>query len=210
MNFSSTQQNQVSTKPVNVSKQSNSDSTADASRKKVAKTVESNTARAEEAYVFNEKKIFVGGIKRNLRKSAFLTYFEQFGQIVGLDYLQKRKSLLRRGFCFLIFEEKAVVDDILKKRIHVIDGVEIECKVASPKQFSCKQENTLSVTDEDYQRALVKKSLELKKEGSNLTFEFFRFVTLGELNVFEEFKNTIEGLELEMKVRTSKKRREII
>ena len=188
------------TKELTNSLQSTSETSAD--QPCVRKTKQSRLSSSldfEDVHAFNEKKIFVGGIKKTLLKREFLSYFEEFGAIKGIEVLRKKKSLLRRGFCFLIYEEKAVVDKILKQGVHVICGVEVECKVACPKEKATGEKVSQPVSFEGYETSLARLSLAMQVRGTDLNKEFYKFMTRGDRNVCVEFSDTIKFLNLESK-----------
>merc|ERR1719403_660495 len=60
-------------------------------------------------------------------------YFEQFGTISDFEVPKDRESGEPRGFAFVTFDDFDVVDKLVAKRMHDIDGNQCEVKKALSK-----------------------------------------------------------------------------
>lgn len=80
------------------------------------------------------KKLFVGGLKGETTEEAMIEYFKEFGEIKGkIEFKVDRETQKKRGFCFISFQNEAIVDRIVKKKYHTIAGVRLEVKRAIDK-----------------------------------------------------------------------------
>lgn len=80
-------------------------------------------------------KIFVGGLREETTEEALTSYFQAFGEIKGkIHFKTDRETQKRRGFCFIEFQNEAIVDRIVKSKYHTIAGVKIETKRAQAPQ----------------------------------------------------------------------------
>ena len=78
-------------------------------------------------------KIFVGGLKPDLSDDDIKNYFGKFGTIVEVELPFDKQKNQRKGFCFITFEQEAVVTDLLKTPKQSIKGHEVDVKKATPK-----------------------------------------------------------------------------
>ena len=60
---------------------------------------------ADERY----KKIFVGGLPRDLDIEVFKQYFEQFGPLTDYVVMKDRETGRQRGFGFVTYQEEEAV-----------------------------------------------------------------------------------------------------
>lgn len=77
-------------------------------------------------------KVFCGGIK-SLEQEDLENYFGQHGEISKVVVPKKKDSDEKRGFAFIIFKDTDPVDKVVNMKSHVINGIQIECKKAFPK-----------------------------------------------------------------------------
>lgn len=78
-------------------------------------------------------KIFVGGLKPDLSDDDIKNYFGKFGTIVEVELPFDKQKNQRKGFCFITFEQEAVVTELLKTPKQSINGHEVDVKKATPK-----------------------------------------------------------------------------
>lgn len=81
-------------------------------------------------------KIFVGGLKPELTDDDIKTFFGQFGNIIEVEMPFDKQKNQRKGFCFITFDQEAVVTDLLKTPKQSINGHEVDVKKATPKPDS--------------------------------------------------------------------------
>jgi RNA recognition motif-containing protein len=82
------------------------------------------------------KKIFVGGLHYETGDENLYRYFEQFGRIENAQVMFNRETDRSRGFGFVTFEDLSSVHNVMKFKVHTIDGKTVEVKRAVPKNDS--------------------------------------------------------------------------
>lgn len=90
-----------------------------------SKTVDVKKAKAKPG------KIFVGGIKPELTDDDIKQYFSQFGNISQVEMPFDKTKNQRKGFCFITFENDAVVRELLKKPKQTIKDHQVDVKKAA-------------------------------------------------------------------------------
>nr|CAD1828190.1 unnamed protein product [Ananas comosus var. bracteatus] len=85
------------------------------------------------ANVSNSKKIFVGGVPRDITYGEFRAYFEKFGPITNA-FVPIDKNINRsRGFGFVTFETEESAHEVLKNQFHKMrPDKKVEVKKAIP------------------------------------------------------------------------------
>lgn len=78
-------------------------------------------------------KIFVGGLKPELTDDDIKNYFGKYGTIIEVEMPFDKQKNQRKGFCFITFEQEAVVTELLKTPKQSINAVEVDVKKATPK-----------------------------------------------------------------------------
>jgi RNA-binding protein Musashi len=81
----------------------------------------------------DSKKIFVGGLGDKITKDDLLSYFEKFGTITDAVVFYDKLTRKARGFGFVTFDSKEVVDKVLNKSFHDLNGIKVETKNAEPR-----------------------------------------------------------------------------
>ncbi|KAF8392146.1 hypothetical protein HHK36_022488 [Tetracentron sinense] len=93
-----------------------------------------NAGRSSEAGGnIKTKQIFVGGLPHTLTKGVLKQYFEAYGCVTKVEIKYDRNPRIRRGFGFIFFDSEDVVDRVLHKRFHKLNGKFVEVKRALPK-----------------------------------------------------------------------------
>ncbi|KAI3828081.1 hypothetical protein L1987_02178 [Smallanthus sonchifolius] len=82
------------------------------------------------------RKIFVGGLASTVTENDFKTYFEQFGTITDVVVMYDHNTQRPRGFGFITYDSEDVVDKVLLKTFHELNGKMVEVKRAVPKELS--------------------------------------------------------------------------
>lgn len=77
-------------------------------------------------------KIFIGGISPNTTQDSIQKYFEQFGELCDCVLMQDKATGKSRCFGFVTYKDSDLLDEVLSKK-HSIDGKEIDCKRAIPR-----------------------------------------------------------------------------
>ncbi|KAJ9583714.1 hypothetical protein L9F63_021935 [Diploptera punctata] len=73
-------------------------------------------------------KIFVGGLTPEITDSDIRNYFSQYGTIVEVQAPFDKVKNQRKGFCFITFDSKNVVYQLLKNPKQYINGKEVDVK----------------------------------------------------------------------------------
>ncbi|KAG7199962.1 hypothetical protein KM043_014391 [Ampulex compressa] len=73
-------------------------------------------------------KIFVGGLTPEITDEDIKSYFGQYGTIVELQAPFDKVKNQRKGFCFITFDSKEVVYNLLKTPKQTINGKEVDVK----------------------------------------------------------------------------------
>nr|CAD7269042.1 unnamed protein product [Timema shepardi]CAD7580403.1 unnamed protein product [Timema californicum] len=73
-------------------------------------------------------KIFVGGLDPELTDDDIKAYFSQYGTIVEVQTPFDKMKNQRKGFCFVTFDAKEVVYELLKNPKQYINGKEVDVK----------------------------------------------------------------------------------
>jgi RNA-binding protein Musashi len=115
----------------------------------------------------DNRKLFVGGIARNLSDKAFREFFEQYGSVVDSIVMLDRVSKTGRGFGFVTFEDENVAKQLLSSGSNkgvpsppeghtscklMIHGRMCEVKVSEPKkiesQSNLSSQSSLTVPEQ--------------------------------------------------------------
>lgn len=86
-----------------------------------------------------QRKIFVGGLPKNLPDEKLEQYFGQFGAIQKSYVVKDPYSGKTRGFGFVIFENDAGFDKARRHPNHRIEGQEVHIKTAQAKEEELAQ-----------------------------------------------------------------------
>lgn len=83
------------------------------------------------------KKIFVGGIPKEVTKKMFREHFEKYGYITDIVLIDDRKTMEPRGFGFVCFEHTESVESVMFDYAnHCLAGKWVEVKPALPRSAS--------------------------------------------------------------------------
>lgn len=148
----------------------------------------------------NEKcdgyKIFIGGIPKDANYCDIYNYFKSFGEIVKIDLKSDFLINKNRGFGFVFFKEKAVVNLILEKKPHFILNKQIEVELAIPKKSilvgkseSSKEKKECSDISD---RKIYVKGLKSYMNEKDLVNSFSKFGTIDECFI-KRLKNVSRG-----------------
>lgn len=113
-----------------------------------------------------QRKIFAGGLPKNMTDDRLRDYFSQFGRIHKCYVVKDAYSGKTRGFGFVIFAEDQGFQASLAAPEHMIDGQEVHLKRAEVKEEeTCSVPNKpISMMDSDTKAT---KSKQTNKEKQN-------------------------------------------
>lgn len=81
----------------------------------------------------NAAKVFVGGLpKDSATEDDVRAHFSTFGEVAEVDMKYDAISGLSRGFCFVVFSDKAAAEACLSFKEHSMAGKWVEVKSAQP------------------------------------------------------------------------------
>ncbi|CAF3137191.1 unnamed protein product [Rotaria sp. Silwood2] len=78
----------------------------------------------------DDRKLFVGGLTWDTTQEDLREYFSNFGNILDCSIKHDPTTGRSRGFAFLIFDRKDIVDKILSQNEHFVKGRKIDPKPA--------------------------------------------------------------------------------
>lgn len=78
-----------------------------------------------------QAKIFVGGLAHQSTEESLVSYFSQYGAVVGCEVM--RRDGVSRGFAFIVFSNNMEAAQALSNTAHIVDGKQVECKACQPK-----------------------------------------------------------------------------
>lgn len=90
------------------------------------------------------RKIFVGGISTSTTDESMKEFYSQFGEIEDIIVMRDPATKRSRGFGFVTFKGREMVDSCMKGRPHVIDGKTVDPKRAVPRDASNRNEANVS------------------------------------------------------------------
>lgn len=81
----------------------------------------------------NSRKLFVGALGRDTTAKDVFNYFKQFGEVEDVEIKMDDVTKRCRGFAFVIFKNKAIIDTIMSRNEHVIRGKTVDPKLCNMK-----------------------------------------------------------------------------
>uniref|UniRef100_A0A3B0MHJ4 RNA-binding (SR) protein, putative n=1 Tax=Theileria annulata TaxID=5874 RepID=A0A3B0MHJ4_THEAN len=84
---------------------------------------------------YESLKIFAGGLTRSTTPEDLKEYFSKYGEVTHTEIVRDKNTGRSRGFGFVTFADRDSVNTVLRK-VHKIDGVEADVKLAVRKEKS--------------------------------------------------------------------------
>jgi len=103
-----------------------------------------NGSGGDSAEAENFRKIFVGGLTGNTTDDTMREFYSQFGELTDVIVMRDPTTKRSRGFGFVTFAGKTMVDAAMSARPHVIDGKTVDPKRAVPKDDKNRNESNVS------------------------------------------------------------------
>eukprot|EP00004_Rigifila_ramosa_P003127 TRINITY_DN1327_c0_g1_i9.p1 TRINITY_DN1327_c0_g1~~TRINITY_DN1327_c0_g1_i9.p1 ORF type:complete len:392 (+),score=65.30 TRINITY_DN1327_c0_g1_i9:3-1178(+) len=79
------------------------------------------------------QKIFVTGLPIELTEDEFKKYFSAYGRVIETQIILHHDTGKSRGFGFITFDQPSGVDAVMQQREHVINGRQLEIRLAEPR-----------------------------------------------------------------------------
>ena len=89
--------------------------------------------KKREEMMDSSKKIFVGGLEPSVTEKDLIDFFSKYGKVKDASVLFDNNRNASRGFGFVSFEDKDVVDKLVKENNFVLKSRKIDVKRAQPK-----------------------------------------------------------------------------
>ncbi|GMR45682.1 hypothetical protein PMAYCL1PPCAC_15877, partial [Pristionchus mayeri] len=81
----------------------------------------------------HSRKLFIGGLTPNTTEEMMREFYGKFGELVDVVVMRDPTTKRTRGFGFVTYACKAMVDECQNARPHVIDGKTVDPKRAVPR-----------------------------------------------------------------------------
>ena len=89
--------------------------------------------KKREDMIDSSKKIFVGGLEPSVTEKDLIEFFSKFGKVKDASVLFDNNRNASRGFGFVSFEDKNVIENLVNNNNFVLKGRKIDVKRAQPK-----------------------------------------------------------------------------
>ena len=84
--------------------------------------------KKREEMMDSSKKIFVGGLEPSVTEKDLIEFFSKYGEVKDASVLFDNNRNASRGFGFVSFEDKNVVDKLVKENNFVLKSRKIDVK----------------------------------------------------------------------------------
>jgi len=85
-----------------------------------------------------QRKLFIGSLSFDTTDEGMREYFKQFGVVLDCIVMKDPKTKRSRGFGFITFKTVAMVDEVMERRPHKLDGRTVTPKRAVSREDSEK------------------------------------------------------------------------
>ena len=89
--------------------------------------------KKREDMIDSSKKIFVGGLEPSVTAKDLIEFFSKFGKVKDASVLFDNNRNASRGFGFVSFEDKNVIENLVNENNFILKGRKIDVKRAQPK-----------------------------------------------------------------------------
>lgn len=160
----------------------------------------------------DDKKVFVGGLGRNITENDIRDYFGKYGEIVNVDLKSDPYTGQSRGFGFVQFMSSEIVDKVLNTCEHNIQSKKIDVKKVTKKVNPLKCRIFVGGLTNEITESDIKNYF--SQYGSIIDFQHpfdksknqrkgFCFITFDDTEVVKQVlanpKQTINGKEVDVK-----------
>ena len=152
-----------------------------------------------------DNKLFIGGITNWLSESDVILAFSEFGNVCSFKIFIDQFTGKRRGFGFLIFQNKVSFDLAVKQKFITIKGSTLECKASTPKQKATNAHKSAGFSSKVITPVgntyVEKPKLFTNYEMKNVSqAQYFYYFGSGTNCFLEEFNLTIQQMNLEVPI----------
>jgi len=155
----------------------------------------------------NELKLFVGGLAKGTEASHLNEYFSTFGTVVDTTIMKDYETGKPRGFGFVLFDDKEVVEKVLAATEHEVNGGKVEPKKCEKKEGKMFVGGIKSSTEDDVVRTYFEQFGEIetyerpkdKKTNKLKGFCFIAFKKDGIIKHCQKQTHEIDGQKVDVK-----------
>ncbi|GMR61497.1 hypothetical protein PMAYCL1PPCAC_31692, partial [Pristionchus mayeri] len=90
------------------------------------------------------RKLFIGGLTPNTTEEMMREFYGKYGELTDVVVMRDPTTKRTRGFGFVTYAAKTMVDECQKNRPHVIDGKTVDPKRAVPRDANDKGAGNVS------------------------------------------------------------------
>ncbi|KAF8355399.1 hypothetical protein PRIPAC_97022 [Pristionchus pacificus] len=157
--------------------------------------VKSNDFAGSDGEPEHARKLFIGGLTPNTTEEMMREFYAKFGDIVDVVVMRDPTTKRTRGFGFVTYAAKTMVDKCQNARPHVIDGKTVDPKRAVPRDANdrgagnvsskrlyvsgIREEHTDAQLDEYFQKFGTIEKVDIIKDkmtNKNRGFAFINFL----------------------------------
>ena len=98
----------------------------------------------------NDLKLFVGGLAKGTEESHLEEYFSAFGTVVATNVMKRgnKKSGKPMGYGFVLFDDKKVVEKVLRAESHEVNGGTVGVEMCIKREGNLRVEGIESIEDD--------------------------------------------------------------
>ncbi|GMT32376.1 hypothetical protein PFISCL1PPCAC_23673, partial [Pristionchus fissidentatus] len=90
------------------------------------------------------RKLFIGGISPTTTEEMMRDFYGKFGELTDCVVMRDPVTKKARGFGFVTYAAKSMVDECMSNRPHELDGKKVDPKRAVPRDNNAKGESNVS------------------------------------------------------------------
>ncbi|CAF1023458.1 unnamed protein product [Rotaria sordida] len=132
------------------------------------------------------RKLFIGGLTYSTTDEKLKEYCSKYGDITECVIMRDREGR-SRGFAFVSFKDRSMIDYFMEHRPHTLDGRKIETKRAMPRDEASKPEGQLTV------RKIFIGGIKEDITEDDLISHFQKFGNIIECNIMKDKEDKLRG-----------------
>ncbi|KAF8375030.1 hypothetical protein PRIPAC_81459 [Pristionchus pacificus] len=126
------------------------------------------------------RKLFIGGLTPNTTEEMMREFYGKFGELTDVVVMRDPTTKRTRGFGFVTYAAKTMVDECQKARPHVIDGKTVDPKRAVPRDANDKGAGNVS------SKRLYVSGIREEHTDEQLQDYFAKFGTIEKVDVIKD------------------------